>query len=402
MSGKSSEPAPNPGLKGGPLAGLRVFDMTQVAAGPWASLLLGSLGATVLRIEPPGEKWSGDMSARILPTMNGLGTTWLTCNQFKQSVSLNFKDPEDVQLGYELAASCDLYIENMRKGVAERLGFSYEALQKLNPSIGYVSINGYGQEGPMSDQGATDPLIQAYSGWASLNGTASGEMHRSYAHLDLTSGTYAAYAALLLLLRRKRTGQGGRLNIAMFRAALANQTTKLAEFFAAGSQARPSGSAATRTAPDQAFRCQDGRYLAVSCETNAQWQALCDTLHLSGLGATYPTTSDRLAARDKISQIVTDVLLTKPSRWWQLRLTKAGVPNSLFLSFDELLGHPQVQANSYLVQNQTAFGPLWVGQTPFRYRGRTLPQSRSTSPGADTEAVLSSPAYRTAATGRVT
>jgi crotonobetainyl-CoA:carnitine CoA-transferase CaiB-like acyl-CoA transferase len=375
--------------KGGPLAGLRVFDMTQVAAGPWASLLLGQLGATVLRIEPPGETWSGDMSARILPTMKGLGTTWLTCNQFKQSVSLNFKDAKDVELGHRLAATCDLYIENMRRGVAERLGFGYEALVQLNPGLCYVSINGYGQVGPMADQGATDPLIQAYSGWASLNGTEAGEMHRSYAHLDLTSGTYAAYAALLLLLRKRRTGQGGRLSIAMFRAALANQTTRLAEYFATGSQAKPSGSSATRTAPDQAFRCQDGRYLAVSCETDPQWSQLCEVLDLTELADTYPDTSSRLAARDEISLRITQVLSTKPLRWWQLRLTKASVPNSPFLSFDELLGHPQVQANGYLVQDETEFGPLWVGGSPFHYKGRKLPVARSTSPGANTSAIVS-------------
>ncbi len=117
----------------GPLAGLRIFDMTQVAAGPWVSVLLGGLGATVFRIEPPGEKWSGDMSARILPTKDGLGTTWLTCNMFKQSVALNFKEPADAEIGHRLAATCDLFVENMRKGVAARLGFGYEALSAANP-----------------------------------------------------------------------------------------------------------------------------------------------------------------------------------------------------------------------------------------------------------------------------
>ncbi len=175
----------------------------------------------------------------------------------------------------------------------------------------------------------------------------------------------------------------------MFRAALANQATRLAEYFASGTHPAPSGTAATRTAPDQAFRCQDGRYLALSAD-DTQWPSLCAALGLEELGGRYADTSARVEARDEISDELTRVLSAKPLRWWQLRLTKAGVPNSPFLSFEELLGHPQVQANGYLVQDETAFGPLWVGGSPFHYEGRELPKARSTSPGADTEVVLDS------------
>ncbi len=376
----------------GPLAGLRIFDMTQVAAGPWVSVLLGGLGATVFRIEPPGEKWSGDMSARILPTMNGIGTTWLTCNMFKQSVALNFKNEDDARLGLQLVASCDLFVENMRKGVADRLGFGYERLSEINPGICYISINGYGQVGPLADEGATDPLIQAFSGWGSVNGArgSGGEMHRSYAHLDLTSGTYATLAAMLLLNRKRRTGIGGRLNIPMFRAALTNQTTRVAEYFATGQHPMPQGSRASRFAPDEAFRCQDGRFIAVSVESEDLWPKFCSAIGKDDIASRYPTNASRLAQRDQLAEELTAVFATKPLRWWHLRLSHAGVPSGPFLSFDELLNHPQVNANGYIATNETPFGPLRSGAAPITVDGRSAPAMWATSPGADTESVLSS------------
>jgi crotonobetainyl-CoA:carnitine CoA-transferase CaiB-like acyl-CoA transferase len=373
----------------GPLAGVRVLDLTQIAAGPWVGVLLGWLGATVIRIEPPGDgDWGADFSTRVPPTMNGLGTTWLSCNLFKQSVALNFKDEKDRAIGHRIAAGCDLVVENLRRGVNERLGFGYEELKALNPKICYVSINGYGQVGPMADERATDPLIQAFSGWGALNGAEGGEMHRSFAHLDLTSGTYAAFAAMLLLYRQRATGQGGRLNLPMYRAALNNQTTRLAEYFATGKQPPNLASASARYAPDQAFRCADNRFLAVSALNEEQWVALCTAVSQPDLTQRFGDNADRVARRDELAEALTPVFATKPSRWWQLRLTAAGVPNGPFLGFDELLNHPQTRANWLLVQDQTPLGPVWVGGNPFRFEGRPDREAHSSLPNADTAAVL--------------
>lgn len=373
-----------------PLTDVRIFDMTTAAAGPWASLLLGSLGATVFKIEPPGQPFTGDMAVRIPPSMRGVGTLWITTNMFKKSVALDFKNPEQMALGRRLAASCDVFVENMRPGVVDRLGFGYEALREVNQGIVYLSVTGYGQFGPMANEACTDPLAQAFSGWAGVTGRpgSAGELYRHYAHVDLTTASYTALTATLLLHRRRRTGQGGRLNISMLDAALANQTTKIAEYAVTGEQPRPAGTASARTAPNQAFRCRDGRWLTVAVESEDCWPRFCEAIGAEDLTAAFPTNVDRVRHRRRLARRLEKVFGSKPARWWELRLTRAGVPNGRILTFDELLNNSQIRANGMLVQVDTPEGAIWTGAPPIRFQESGCPPISSSAPGADTVAVI--------------
>ena len=154
----------------GPLAGIRVMDISIMAAGPWAGALLGMLGAEVIKVEPP----AGDGTRWVAPTQRGMGTNFMSMNVNKKDIVLDFKKPEDRATAIELAASCDIFVQNFRVGVIERLGLDYESLRKVNPNLIYCAISGFGEVGPLAKAGCADYIMQAFSGFARVNG-APGE-----------------------------------------------------------------------------------------------------------------------------------------------------------------------------------------------------------------------------------
>ena len=190
----------------GVLDGIRVFDLTLAAVGPWASKLLGQLGADVIHVEGP----KPELAHNIPPYVRGTGVLYLAANGGKRHVMLDLKDPADRATALRLVEQCDVFVQNMRPGAVDKLGLSYEAVSAVNPGIVYVSASAYGRVGPMATEAGVDPLVQAFCGWCSVNGApgSSGEMFRHYAHLDLTTSSMAVEAVLAGLLARERTGSG--------------------------------------------------------------------------------------------------------------------------------------------------------------------------------------------------
>ncbi len=361
----------------GILAGIRVFDMTLAAVGPWASKLLGQLGADVIKVEAP----EPEMSHQIPPKVKGTGVLYISANFNKRQIVLDLKNEADKAKAYRLASHCDVFIQNMRTGAAEKLGFGYDDIVAVRPDVIYVTSTAYGRVGPMATDGGVDPLLQAFSGFTSVNGpeAAGGagtadepefEMFRHLAHLDITTSANIVEAVLQALIHRERTGQGQHIEIEMVTAALALQHTKLAEFFATGTQPPPLGSASTITAPHQAFRCQDREWLTVGVTRDGEWPAFCRALQLDDLAQDprYETNADRVAARTELASTLAARFATKPAAWWAHRLTQAGVANSRVQDFDTLRHHPQVTANQHLVEIETPhFGTLTVDQVPWDF-----------------------------------
>jgi len=193
----------------GPLAGIRVLDASMGAVGPWAGVLLGQLGADVIKLESP----QGDFIRVVMPAKRGLGTTYISMNFNKSGLVLDLKKPEDRAKAHELAAQADVFIENFRPGVADRIGVGYAELSRHNPRLIYASASGFGPKGPMVKIGATDPHLQPFTGSCSVNGEAGGKMQswRWYGHFDCTTAMCITEGILSALLERETTGRGALL-----------------------------------------------------------------------------------------------------------------------------------------------------------------------------------------------
>ena len=352
-----------------PLEGIRVFDLTIAAVGPWATKLLGALGADVIKVEAPG----GDrLSHAVPPLIKGNSVLYISANHNKRMIELDLKREADRAIALRIIEHSDVFVQNMRPGAVERLGLGYETVARVNPRMIYVAASAYGRSGPMAAEAGIDPTVQSFCGWCSITGPEGGrgEMFRHLAHLDLTTATTITQAVLQALIARERTGAGQYIQIEMLTAAMELQTTRLAEFFATGEQPRPLGSAAASTAPHQAFVCEDGKYIAVGVEHDEQWPGFCRAVGLEQLIADsrFATNPLRVQNRKALAALIAERIRLKPAAWWIIRLTKERVPNGPFLTFDQLRDHPQVRANDYIVDLDTPhWGRLAVDGLPWRF-----------------------------------
>jgi crotonobetainyl-CoA:carnitine CoA-transferase CaiB-like acyl-CoA transferase len=375
----------------GILDGIRVFDLTVAAVGPWATKLLGELGADIIKVEAPG---GDNLSHGVPPKIKGSSVLYISGNYNKRMIELNLKNEADRATALKIVEHSDVFVNNMRPGAVERLGLSYDVASHLNPKIVYVVACAYGRVGPMAQEAGIDPTVQSFCGWCGITGPENGrgEMFRHLAHIDLTTATVVTQAVLQGLLARERTGKGQRIEVEMLRAAMAIQTTRLAEYFATGVQPRPLGSAAATTVPHQAFECADSRYLSIGVVNDAQWAGFCRALKLDDLitDSRFASNPLRVEHRAELIPILAARFKSKPAAWWNLRLTREQVPNGPFLTFDELRHHPQLLANSHIVEIDTPhWGRLNVDGLPWKFDGAPAGPIRAGGlPGEHTAEVL--------------
>jgi crotonobetainyl-CoA:carnitine CoA-transferase CaiB-like acyl-CoA transferase len=352
----------------GILEGIRVFDLTIAAVGPWASKLLGELGADVIKVEAP----EGELSHVIPPPIKGTAVLYISANFNKRNIVLDLKNEGDRAIALKLIEKSDIFVQNMRPGAVERLGLGFDVVSKINPRLVYVAASAYGRVGPMAKEAGIDPNLQAFSGWCSITGQpgGEGEMFRHLAHLDISTSTMIVEAVLQALLARERTGKGQKIEIEMLAGALSIQTSRFAEYFATNEQPQPMGSAVTTTVPHQAFLCEDQQYLAVGVVSEDQWPRFCRALKLDdvGLDPRFATNPQRVRNRAELLPLIEARFRTKPAAWWAIRLTKDQVPNSRIMDFDALRHHPQVVQNEQIVELQTPhWGALNVDGLPWKF-----------------------------------
>ncbi len=373
----------------GPLAGLRVLDLTAYAVGPWAASNLAQLGADVVRVDPP----YGDPIRAVLPRKSGEPTTYMSTSLGKRSVILDLKDPAGHRTVLRLATAADVVLENSRAGTMDRLGLGYAALRATNPRLVYCSSSSFGDDGPMASMGSTDPQGQAFSGFASGNGTPGGnaQVLRYVALVDLGTSMQLLNAVLIGLVGRLRTGLGQHLRTSQMEAAIGLQLTRFAEFFASGTPSGPAGSATRSIVPSRAFRCSEGVWVSVTAHKEATWRALCATLALpEDVVAGWDGNESRIAHRDELESLLADAIAERPSTWWTQVLPRNGVPCVRLRTLEE---KPDEQA--HLIHNRVvqrvrhpAGGTLAVSGPIWHFERTPAQLGEPELPGAHSEEIL--------------
>jgi crotonobetainyl-CoA:carnitine CoA-transferase CaiB-like acyl-CoA transferase len=372
----------------GPLAGLRVLDCGTAIVGPWSATLLSFLGADAIKVERP----SGEITRLARPQQNGWSTAYTIANLCKRSIELDFKDSANKQVIGRLLSEADVVIENYRPGVADRIGIGYEAAKRANPDVVYGSSSGWGDVGPMRDMSAVDSHLQAFSGFAALNGAPGGdpEMLR-YTHIDPSGGTFLAAGVLLGLIGRERFGSGAHVVTSHLAMTLAMQASRIAETLETNERVPRLGSACTASVPNQCFKTQDGAYIAVTAQTPAEWEGFCRALGASDWleDGRFKTNKDRVANRAALVGMIYDRIKSRPLRWWTIQFDKEGVPASKPFDIGELLHHDHIRENDMLVEVEPEHtGAMLSGGLPWKFSRTPAGIARHTpTPGSDTESV---------------
>ncbi len=319
-----------------PLAHIRVLDLTQVMAGPFCTLLLGDMGADVIKVEPPeGGDLSRSMGGADLAMKGRDKAPFMGLNRNKRSVALDLRSEAGREAFLALVATADVLVENFRPGVTARLGVDYETLSALNPRLVYASISGFGQTGPYADRPGFDLIAQAMSGVMSVTGEDGGEPTKCGLPIsDLAAGLYAAAGVMAALLARERTGRGQHVETSLFEAALGLSVWESTEYWATGRAPRALGSAHRLNAPYQAFRTGDG-HLVLAALTPAQWVNLCRALGRPGLAddPRFAGNGDRMARRGELAAEIEAALAADSTDAWVARLLEAGVPAGPLLDY---------------------------------------------------------------------
>jgi crotonobetainyl-CoA:carnitine CoA-transferase CaiB-like acyl-CoA transferase len=372
----------------GPLSGLRVMDVSIMAAGPWTAALLGMLGAEVIKVEPP----TGDGTRWTLPTQRGMGTNFISMNVNKKDIILDSKTDDGRAAALALAATCDIFVQNFRVGVVERLGLDYETLHRINPRMIYCSISGFGEVGPLAKAGCGDPIMQAFSGFAAANGAPADQVEafRFTGFLDLTTSSVATEAVLAALLERDITGQGQKVELSMLDASLEMQYTRISELLGAGLVARPRGSESAMLVPDRAFRAID-QEVFVTVHDEREWKEFCAAVDAPELvsDSRFATNRLRVANREALGAILEPIFLKKGSVWWLRVFRRHGVACVIAQNFETYRHHRQVYENDMIATMPSkAWGEISVGGVPWHFSDTPCRVTPPSIPGEDTEAVL--------------
>jgi crotonobetainyl-CoA:carnitine CoA-transferase CaiB-like acyl-CoA transferase len=335
------------------LAGLVVLDFSQVGAGPTCGMLLGDLGADVIKIEAPG----GDIGRKLGPPwQNGESVVSMSFNRNKRSIAVDLKHPEGPALVRRMAARADVVLESFRPGVMDRLGIGYAALRELHPRLVFCSVSAYGQTGPWRDKPGVDGIVQAVSGLMSNIGDEdSPPMKVQVPAADMTTG-FLAFAAILAALRvRDTTGEGQHLDMSLYNSALMLQQSALASYLSSGEKPVRSGSAAPYSAPNEAYPTRDG-WIMIAAYHDDRWKALCEVLGEPALAtdARFANNAQRVANRTELTAELSRRLATHGTLEWQQRLEAADIICAPIADYDMVMNSPQLAHNGVIVETRNA------------------------------------------------
>lgn len=374
----------------GPLAGLRVLDLTQFLSGPYLTQIFGDLGADVIKVESP----EGEMT-RVLPPhfIGGESAYYLSINRNKKSLAVDMKKPEGCALVRDLALASDVVVENFRPGVLERLGLRYEDIAAQKPAVIWCSISGFGQDGPYRDRPAYDMIVQAMSGSMSLTGEPDGHPVRLGIPLgDIAAGMYGAVAILAAHAEAARTGRGKNIDVAMLDCQVAMLCYQAAYFLASGKAPGRQGRGHDSIPTYRAFVCGDGLEVAITANAERMWQNMCDVLGLPELtkDERFTVNERRYANRDALWAILEPAFLTKSASEWADALVAAQVPAAVVNTLDRSLTDPHVLHRGMVLDLDGPDGErLRIAGNPIKFRGEADPPHRYPPHlGADTASIL--------------
>jgi crotonobetainyl-CoA:carnitine CoA-transferase CaiB-like acyl-CoA transferase len=358
----------------GPLAGIRVLDLTRVLAGPWAAQNLADLGAEVIKVERPNK---GDDSRAFGPPWlkdaNGRDTTdsaYFACaNRAKKSITVDLANPNGQAIIRELAARCDVLLENFKFGDLDRYGLGYAQLKMVNPALIYCSLTGFGHSGPWRERPGYDFMVQGMGGLMSITGErddrpGGGPQKAGIPIADLITGMYASVAVCAALAHRAKSGKGQHLDLALFDSLVAVLANQGANYLATGEPPGRLGNDHPNIAPYQVFRTKDGS-LILACGNDNLFRKFCEVAGCTSLpdDARFATNGKRVANRVELTRILSDIFRKKTTREWIEALEAAGVPSGPINDLKQVFEEPQAVARGLRMQ----IGNVSLVRSPMRF-----------------------------------
>ena len=328
---------------------IKVVDLTRTLAGPFCTMLMGDMGAEVIKVEEPT---GGDETRKWTPFVNGESTQFLTFNRNKRSLSVNLKEPEGLKIVQDLAADADVMIESFRARTLDRLGLGYEAIKKTNPGVVYCSISGYGRTGPMADMPGYDLLIQAYSGLMSLTGDPEGSPLRiGFSLVDLFTGMMAYGTILTALRQRDQTGKGQWVESALLDGQVAALSYHATGFMGTGVEPKRMGSGHPSLVPYQSFSASDGQFI-IGCANQGLWERMCRAIGQDAMldDPRYTTNTDRVEHRAECVGELSALFAQKTTAHWVDLIVEAGVPCGPINTVADVVSNPQVLARNMIAE----------------------------------------------------
>jgi len=366
----------------GPLAGIRVLDLTRVLAGPWAAQNLADLGAEVIKVERPNK---GDDSRAFGPPWlkdaNGRDTTdsaYFACaNRAKKSITVDLANPKGQAIIRELAARCDVLLENFKFGDLDRYGLGYAQLKTVNPALIYCSLTGFGHSGPWRERPGYDFMVQGMGGLMSITGErddrpGGGPQKAGIPIADLITGMYASVAVCAALAHRAKSGKGQHLDLALFDSLVAVLANQGANYLATGEPPGRLGNDHPNIAPYQVFRTKDGS-LILACGNDNLFRKFCEVAGCTSLpdDARFATNGKRVANRVELTRILSDIFLKKTTREWIEALEAAGVPSGPINDLKQVFEEPQAVARGLRMQIDNVSlvrSPMRFSETPIEHQ----------------------------------
>jgi len=370
-----------------PLDGLTVLDLTRVLSGPYCTMLLGDMGARVIKIEQPGT--GDDTRGWGPPFVEGESAYFLSINRNKESVALDFRRPGGRPILDRLIAKSDILVENFRPGTLARLGLDYQTLAARHPRLVYCSISGFGHTGPRSAEAGYDAVMQAEGGLMSITGAADGPPYRlGVAIADIVSGMFAAQGIALALFARERTGRGQEVDIGMLDSVAALLTYQAAIYFVTGAAPTRMGNRHPTIVPYETFGAADGEFV-LAVGNDDQWRRFCEVAGLDDDGR-FATNRARVTRYEELKPMLDACLRGRTRADWIERLAAAGVPCGSVRDLHEVFTDAQLSARDMIAQlTHPAIGPLRLLGVPIKLSG--TPASIRTPPpmlGQHTDLVL--------------
>ncbi len=378
-----------------PLQGIRVLDLTNVLAGPYCSMVLGDMGADVIKVENTDK---GDTSRNFEPQVNGESYCFAVLNRNKKSLALDLKDPEGKKIALALAARADIVLENFRPGVVKRMGLDYDAIRALNPAVIYASMSGFGQTGPYGKKGGLDIIAQGISGIMMMTAHPNGRPAKEgIAMNDIASGVTTLYGVLGALIGKLRHGEGQYLETSLLEAGMAWAVWEFGAYFGGGEVPTATGTRHRRSAPYQAYRTRDG-YATVGASSQKMWAHFCEQVVNQPQwlqDPRYLTQALRVKHAEELEADIEAIFIHHDTAHWVEKLDAVGVPGGPVFGFETTLHDPHVRFRKMVHDiEHPRIGPMKTIGLPIKSSG-DLGQIRLPAPwlGQHSQEIVASLGY---------
>ncbi|MCH6264342.1 CaiB/BaiF CoA transferase family protein [Neobacillus citreus] len=377
-----------------PLEGCLVLDLTRVLAGPYCTMILGDLGARVIKIEVPG---TGDDSRGYGPFQNGESAYFMSINRNKQSMTLNLKTEEGRKIFEKLVKQADVLVENFRPGTMEKLGYPFEVLKEINRKLVYTTVSGFGHTGPFSQKPAYDIIVQALGGMMSITGEEGGTPMKAGASIgDITAGLFAAIGTLGALSSVSKGSDGQHVDISMLDSQVAILENAISRYFVGGEVPSPIGNRHPSITPFCSFPTSNG-FIIVAIGNDSMWKKFCKLLNFEKVSydSRFLTNADRTNNWKELQRIFESEFLQKTTEDWLIILEEAGIPSGPIQTINQVVNHPQVINRNMIIEvEHPEAGVVKMAGNPIKFSD-TAGQDVTHSPllGQHTEVILKELGY---------